>query len=1000
MSKLKITARFIVALLCLTTALLLSIQFNNRGVQFDLKPGDAALLREKGTDDEYKLSSLNMLNRVLLRIKDNYVEPERIDPVKMFGAALDEIQNSVAEVVIQRDLATKPGVFPAKLKVSVGAATKDFDISSVSNLWELTSELQRIMVFIDKHLERTPELKLEDIEYAAINGMLDTLDPHSVLLPPRDYNDMKTQTSGKFGGLGIVISIRDGVLTVISPLEDTPAAKKGIKSRDQIVRIGDESTVNMTINEAVEMLRGDPGTTVILWVLRQGWEEPKKFEVERAEIKIKSVRSEPLAGKVGYISIKSFQGNTAGDVREHLKMLKAKMGGMQGLVLDLRGNPGGLLDQSIRISDLFLKEGTIVNTVAGGNRIKDQNAARAGNTEPDYPIVVLVSSGSASASEIVSGALQNNERAIVLGDTTFGKGSVQVIYDMPKEVGLKLTIAQYLTPGGVSIQGRGISPDIRTIPVSVKKGEVDMFLPKNVLREGSLDQALTNDAVRKDTPNEKFVRYLNLEETKDDEFANPDQYKEDFDIRAAQRLIVAAGTTWKRQELLDKLSPTLEKLADDETLRIEKELKTLGVDWSKGPTPKAPSYTLNFDTGLKPGQAIEAGETLTIKATLTNTGTEPFYRLKAITQSDNAILSEREFPFGKVSPGQSASWSVEVKVPKELPAREDLVEFEVSDADTILSSPKNPNAMTLRIDALPRPHFGFTYEVIDPSGDGLLQLDEEVKLRLFVTNTGKADSAETFVYVKNNSGDAVFLERGRDKIEKLPKGSTEVKEFSFKVKKAPTKQEDAIELEFDIYDTAFREFAQKKITIPFATTTTPVSKKRGHLTINADSTKLYTGAHKDVAAVASVPRGTTLGVTGQLGEWYKVNIGQKREAWVMGKDATYDATPKPSDKISAMALFRSPEIDIAPETSMTDLPTVHLKGTLKDTGKIRDYYIFVYNREDSKFNTRKITYHRVDADAITLDEPIPLFEGMNRIAIYVRDEDGMTATHSSYVYRR
>jgi carboxyl-terminal processing protease len=323
-----------------------------------------------------------VLNRVLLQLKDNYVEPERIQPGKMLVSALESIQNSLAEVVIAYEHREddKP---PSHIDVTVGDKTRRFDVRNIESLWEMSFRLKEIFLFMEQNLESDPERKIQDIEYAAINGLLSTLDPHSNLLPPVQYEEMQTQTGGKFGGLGIVISIRDGQLTVISPIDGTPAAQKGIKAQDTIVRIGEESTINMNLNEAVNMLRGEPGTDVDLWIHRKSWPEPRQFTVTRAIIKIDSIDSQPLANKVGYIRIKNFQANTYSDLVTHLKRLKERMGGMQGLVLDMRDNPGGLLDQSIRVSDLFLNDGTVVSTVGVGNKLRETKQATRRARVPD-----------------------------------------------------------------------------------------------------------------------------------------------------------------------------------------------------------------------------------------------------------------------------------------------------------------------------------------------------------------------------------------------------------------------------------------------------------------------------------------------------------------------------------------------------------------------------------------------------------------------------------------
>lgn len=996
MRKFKTTARFIVALICLTSAFLISIQFSDRGVQFDLRHSDGASSsdKEQGTHD---LSALRILNRVLLHLKDSYVEPERINPSKMLISALEEIQNSVAEIVIDYDR-TLDADQPQQIKLTVRDKSRTFDVGGVRSLWEMSFKLRDIFRFIQEELGEDENLKYQDIEYAAINGMLETLDPHSTLLPPSNYEEMQTQTGGKFGGLGIVISLRDGHLTVVSPIDGTPAAKKGIKARDRIVRIGEESTVNMGLSEAVNMLRGEPGTKVTLWVLRKGWAEARKYEVERAIIKIDSVEGHALDNKIGYIRIKNFQSSTYKDTVQHLKELNDKMGGIQGLVLDLRDNPGGLLDQSIKVSDLFLEEGTIVSTVGQGNKTREKKLAMRAGTESPYPIIVLVNSGSASASEIVSGALQNNDRGIVLGDTTFGKGSVQVIYEFPDKSALKLTVAQYLTPGNISIQGKGIIPDLRAIPVRIREKKVDMFLSKNTLREADLATALTSEATREGT-SKKFIRYLQEnKEPSEDDFEDPNAFKEDFEIKLAQKLLVAAGDVYQRPQMLETIQKSLDAQAGSERTAIQKELAKQGIDWSTGPVVKSPSYKMDLTTDLAEGASARAGDMVTMTATITNTGQETFHQLKAISESDNGILSDREFIFGKLAPGETRTWSVTVKLPQDMSSRRDLVSFDLSDANTTYAAGADAPSLAMPIESLDRPHFAFAYDIEDTSGDGLFQPDEEIKLKLHVYNNGGADSAETLVYLKNMSRDAIFLEKGRTKLPKIPKNAFETVEFSFKVKKKPESAAN-YEFELDIYDSTFREFTQKKFQIPAGIVAGgEATEQTGALTPSA-KTPLYSGANKSTQIIGYAQPGVALPALAAHEGWHKVALGE-RVGWLAPNSASIDATASAAPaSLNAPVLFESPKITVDTQAIFTDKNNVELSGSFTDDSGIKDYYVFVYNRAEQKVNTRKVGYFPVDAKSTDFKTSIPLFPGMNRVAIYVRDKEGMTASKSAYIYR-
>ena len=303
----------------------------------------------------------------------------------------------------------------------------------------------------------------------AIRGMLKTLDPHTSYLPPESFKQMKVETSGRFGGLGIEITIKKGILTVVTPIEDTPAFKAGVKSGDRIIKIEDESTLDMTLSDAVERLRGEIDSEVNITIFREGMDEPLKVTLVRANIQVKSVKSKIYDGSIGYVRIRSFTKTTSRDLDKVLDEFRGKQ--VKKLVLDLRNNPGGLLNQAVEVSDRFLKPENLIVYTQG--RTEEQNMRFTTHDRVQrvtYPMIILVNGGSASASEIVAGALQDSSRAIILGTQTFGKGSVQTIIPLSDGSALRLTTARYFTPSGRVIQENGISPDITVeVPVAAKK---------------------------------------------------------------------------------------------------------------------------------------------------------------------------------------------------------------------------------------------------------------------------------------------------------------------------------------------------------------------------------------------------------------------------------------------------------------------------------------------------------------------------------------------------
>jgi len=329
------------------------------------------------------------------------------------------------------------------------------------------------------------DVKSKDLVYGAIRGMLNSLDPHSSFMTAEGYKDMQVETKGEFGGIGIQIGMKESMLTVIAPIEDTPAYKAGIKAGDKIVKINNVTTRDMTLQDAVSKMRGVPKTTVTISIMREGWKDPKDFILTREIIKVKSVKSKVLEGGIGYVKINQFQEQTANDLAAAMKKLDEEK--ITSLVLDLRNDPGGLLNSSIDVASQFLEKGKLVVYTKTRSGEKSEFFTD-NNGHFKLPMVVLVNQGSASASEIVAGALKDWNRAVILGTLTFGKGSVQTVIPLSDGSGLRLTTAKYYTPKGKSIQGTGITPDI-IVKLEAKNGSKE----HPVLREKDLEHHLKNE---------------------------------------------------------------------------------------------------------------------------------------------------------------------------------------------------------------------------------------------------------------------------------------------------------------------------------------------------------------------------------------------------------------------------------------------------------------------------------------------------------------------------
>lgn len=325
--------------------------------------------------------------------------------------------------------------------------------------YEYLDLFSQVLDLVEKQYYR--KVSTEKLIEGAIRGMLGTLDPHSTYLDQKALKKMKSDTSGKFGGLGIEVTAKDGVILVITPFEGTPAFRAGIKNGDKIVEIEHESTLGIRLEEAVEKMHGKPGTKVNIGIVRRGSEKIERLTLIREIIRIKPVKSELLEGSYAYIRLTQFQAGSSKYIQKHLQKLSKKAKGLKGIIFDLRSNPGGLLEEAVKVSSIFLEGGIVVSTEARNPKQKEvRMVLKEGFKDTKTPLVILINGASASASEIVAGALKDHKRAIVMGGQSFGKGSVQTVIDLTKTQGVKLTIQQYMTPSKAKIQAKGISPDI------------------------------------------------------------------------------------------------------------------------------------------------------------------------------------------------------------------------------------------------------------------------------------------------------------------------------------------------------------------------------------------------------------------------------------------------------------------------------------------------------------------------------------------------------------
>ena len=401
---------------------------------------------------------------------------------------------------------------------------------------EKTYKSLKLFTDVLEELEKNyvDDVDTQELIHNAIKGMVGNLDPHSSFMPPEAFDELQDDTKGEFSGIGIVITMKDSILTVVSPIEGTPAYNAGIQAGDIIIRIDDKSTKDMALWEAVNLMRGPRYKTVLITVIRENEPAPIKFSLKRDMIPMESARSVMLKPGYGYLRITNFRMSTLDDIKTQLKKLESQNKELKGLIMDLRDNPGGLLDQAVKISDLFLAKGDIVSIKGRKKENTQVFKAYANDEDRKYPVVVLINGGSASASEIVAGALQDHSRALILGTTSFGKGSVQTVHPLKEKFGIKYTIARYYTPKGRSIQAKGIEPDIEVEYEIIEKKEKKVSTFDRMIKEKDLKNSLKPEMTKQPVKPKKQTR-------KHQRLLDTDQLQHDAQVKRALDILISYG---------------------------------------------------------------------------------------------------------------------------------------------------------------------------------------------------------------------------------------------------------------------------------------------------------------------------------------------------------------------------------------------------------------------------------------------------------------------------
>ncbi len=924
----------------------------------------------------------------------------------MLKASLSWLERIIPEVQVNVNDESE------KIEILVDEASKVVDISKIRRLGELYNALNDVLHFVNDNKHH--EIKTEDIEYAAINGMLSQLDPHSVVFPPKDFDEFKIGTSGKFGGLGMVVGLRDGILTVISPIEGTPAFRAGLKSGDKIIAIDEDSTINMSLQEAVNKLRGDPSTAVILIVESKKSQTNKTVTLIREIISIPSVSSKLVDGNIGYIKIRNFQEDTAQSLEEEIVKLKTESEEFKGLILDLRNNAGGLLGQAIAVADKFLSSGMIVVTVEPMGKQKIQKAKRSSKDLNKCPLVVIIDAGSASGAEIVAGALKDNNRAPLIGDTSFGKGSIQQLIDLINSgAALKLTVGKYLTPNFTDIQSVGIAPDIQLVQSQVSEDEIILFNENPHFREEDLKKHLGEHS-EAELPYEK-VRYLvhvddEAEEGEDEEkekkIKEEDYYKipdldKDTHVQFAKKIILNSHLYGKNDDFLDQLKPIIEDFKKSEETKIADALSNQDIDWSTGETTFPPSVTTTLKLTPSNGE-VKAAEELKIEISVTNNGEGPIYQLRGMTESKNLLIDKREFIFGKVGKGETKTSSKTIKIPQNSVNRKDelIVKFHELSGNT-LEDVKG----TVLIDALPKPVFSYSHQIIDEgegltgNGDGIIQKGEVVDLVLFVKNIGKGTSEKNIIALRKLSQKEVYIERGKMELGELAPG--ESKSLKIKLSVRDTLEAEDFSVNLTIADTTYgtRISGKLEFKVDLNGENGKMQLTEKTLKVVDDSVPIYNGKSPSTPVISYASNGTTLIADRETESWYRVKMPEGRFGWISSDHVEISWRAYSGQQtVQDLLLQNVPpliELDTQKPHDTFRQKHISLSGTVSDDHTIK--YVYILVNEDKVFYKSNKDASEEEKSTLSFASDVPLEDGPNVISIVTRDDQDLLSTKSFVV---
>lgn len=969
----------------------------------------------------YPIGRLPLVRFALQMLQHKYVDPTQLIPAKMYKASLLRLEQKLDGFRAEVDAKQR------RITLRMGPHSKTLPQKKFLGLFDIWVRLRPVAKFIAAH--HKGKMSLKSVEYHMVSGLLSTLDHQTQFVDPSLYRRRRRGRLRKTGKMGVMLSWRKGKLFLGRVVQDGPADQAGLKRGDQIVRIEGTPVVGGDIRKWISKIIGLRGTRLTLHVRRKGWAQPKRVVLIRAAVSTPNVTGHMLPGNIGYVRLRGFKWGSALAIREQLARLRREANGnLLGLILDLRHNGGGLVIEAVAICSLFVDKG-VVTTYAGANTPRKTYKVSGTNLEERYPMTVLLDGYSASASELLSGALRNHQRAVVMGRQSYGKGTVQVAGPLRAfKIFYRMTIAQYMLPGEQSIQAVGVTPDVEILPVSLRKGHIRYYSTKprdNAKRRKRWPSFLLQN-MEQQQPSQYQLRYLAVGPKKANKkkkqpkkakrrkrkprpkswFIDPTHpLGADFDVWFA-RYALANTKSGRRDVFLEQLKRPLKRVRREQQARIARAAKVLGLDWRMPRKLPKKQTTLQATATLEGKlRTISTNKPFRLRLRVKNTGNTTAYRVRGVLYADTPTLQYKEFLLGKIPPKRSLSKTLTLTLPDSVASRVDWLRFKVRAEGAAETKAR----LALPWRAPTRPDYAIAYHVQDPApdgnGDGRLQPGERATLVLTLKNTSQAPSPKLYLLL---DPDRLKTRQTKRRLVGQLKPNQALS-MRWQVRVPDNVKRGKMEAHVVLYDRTLRHVVKHPLRLSIAGPFAAIPKRTKGWAVTTRNTSLYQSPQSNAPTLATLPVNTSLPIMRKWKGYLQVKLpthwlppfptpkDKKKKAkapkpkklsmsaWLKVADVTTQSTGQP--KLQGLKLtyvIQAPQIDIGlgkPPYSSKQA-TLSIPVSLSSSQGIRDVFVFQ--------DKRKIFYKPVQyanpkgKHSLKVSIPVTLKPGINKLKLTLR----------------